>query len=108
MTKWTISDASRKRVEKRVEEAMRIQLKSYGTPGKITELLRVATAPEDYAYQPRAIKGFVETWIKDTDSRALRMAAVEYYREIHNELDELREAGRNLMRGIRTFGRWRL
>jgi hypothetical protein len=98
-----LSDAAYKRITARVAAAI---VEDDGMPrAPITTLLDAAIESENFA-RPRGVAvRIVERWIRDGIHPHL---AADFFHNVVFERDELREAGRDLMNGIRAFGRLRV
>jgi hypothetical protein len=106
MSKWQISDAAMQRVQKRVVQAIVADKdSSMRSTYRPWETLLEAMEPENFARPERASEGIVKRWMRDGELLGFCASCFEAR---CNERDELREAGRNLMNGIRAMGRLKL
>jgi len=100
MSKWQISEASIGRIRESVEAASFDE--ATGDPWGT--LMRAVKA-EDYASPRRVAEQIAVQWVRDG---VLGHFCAYLFDSICHERNDLREAGSNIMDGIRSFGRMRL
>ena len=106
MSRWQISDAALVRVEKRVAAAIKADVDStMRSVRRPWETLLEAVKPEDFARPRSAAEGVVKRWIQEGKMLWFCSSCFEIR---CREREELREAGNDLMNGIRAMGRLKL
>jgi len=99
--KWSTTPAAEKRIKARLA-AMEID---YSNPWRLWDHLLEAMAPENYAHPKEAAESLVERWIREGEMPVL---CAGVFGLLCYERKQLRDAGRDLMDGIRAFGRLKL
>jgi len=102
MRKWELTDAAIKRIEKRIIKLRQENDDYCFEPWK---LVLHAMKPENYAKPHDAAEGLIKYWMREGRMLGLCTQCFESY---CYERKELREAGNNIMKGIRAFGRMKL
>ena len=109
MAKWQMSEAAEKRIKARLSENIKNAFEKGGIYFQGCKAVLEAVEPEDFANPRAAAEGLIIKWIRASDEpKWIRAVCADAFDEMRNERKELREAGRDIMNGIRRFGRLKL
>lgn len=97
MSKWELSEAAKKRVQKRVEK---ILIESEEVRFDAWEVMQEAVKPEDFAQPRRTIEKILEFWIMEGVLPGFCSRAFD---RVCFERREIMEAAESISNGLRTF-----
>lgn len=101
--KYDLTDAAIGRVEKRIAQGLLDENPTCHIDAH--QRLRAALEPEHFHPKANAPQKIIAHWIRE---ERMGWLCSQYFLETDRERVDLQEAGRNLMNGIRAFGRHRL
>lgn len=108
MAKWQMSEAAERHIKARLSENIKNAFEK-GDYWQAWPMLLEAVESEDFAHPRDAAEGLIMKWIRASDEpKWVRSLCADVFDEMRSERKKLREAGRDIMNGIRRFGRMKL